>query len=588
MRVSGSVPSNVPVQEGNKKQAGQAPDGGRTAHYMIRKGGSQEDSGFTIHSRSGCRPDGAGGLAQHADRSGSSGSAFNEALAEILSKFCNESASSSGSSSPSRLATPTSSTPLTDPFSDAYSDPLINPAYQQAVADASGANGDNMSFEQVVTTLGRHEDLLKKPLDQKGIEKLINDPATPSDAQQALQALLKNPQMLTAIDSAKEGKSDGKISAKDIRTLQQEPRFKEYAMVKAESYTHAYVPSDAKPGSPAREMTDNDAMRELYLYSESLSKNVNMETLQKIADGSQDMGKCPPQVAAAAKYFVDNPEKWQQLTGKNDPKASVSRDRLCDLAAYNVKLSPQESKALNTLKNNEDIFFKGGGINPDKLKKIAEDTGNSQEVREAASLLSQPNSMLFSMLDNGKHGAGGNFFNKANDHNISKGDLNAFISKGSNQVAPPARLSPASSGDPLAQAAKQEMDIGQETQPDAKKTKGGGFFKFLDIFTSVAMALIPGIGALAGSALAVGRAVVTTAIKEGIKAGAKEGSKAAAKQEVKNEAKNTFKDELKQGVKDGVKDGIKDGVKDGTREYASNEANSSPSGSDAPTVWAQS
>ena len=55
-----------------------------------------------------------------------------------------------------------------------------------------------------------------------------------------------------------------------------------------------------------------------------------METLQKIADGSQDMGKCPPQVAAAAKYFTDHPAEWQQFTGKDDPNASISRDRLCD------------------------------------------------------------------------------------------------------------------------------------------------------------------------------------------------------------------------------------------------------------------
>ena len=187
-----------------------------------------------------------------------------------------------------------------------------------------------------------------------------------------------------------------------------------------------------RPGSPAREMSGNDAMRELYLYSESLPKKVSMETLQKIADGSQDMGKCPPQVAAAAKYFTDHPAEWQQFTGKDDPNASISRDRLCD-PPPTTSLSPQESKAIETIKNNQDIFFRDGGIKPDKLVKIANDPNNSQEVRDAANLLSQPNSMLFSMLDNGKHGAGGNFFNKANDHNIGKGDLDAFIRKGSNR-----------------------------------------------------------------------------------------------------------------------------------------------------------
>ncbi|MDU4092266.1 MAG: hypothetical protein E7H57_03180, partial [Pantoea sp.] len=42
------------------------------------------------------------------------------------------------------------------------------------------AASGQMPFEQVITTLGRHEDLLKKPLDREGVEKLRNDPATPS------------------------------------------------------------------------------------------------------------------------------------------------------------------------------------------------------------------------------------------------------------------------------------------------------------------------------------------------------------------------------------------------------------------------
>ncbi|WP_235421173.1 HrpF/NolX family T3SS translocon protein [Erwinia oleae] len=400
-------------------------------------------------------------------------------------------------------------------------------------SDASATQGESgkMPFEQVVTTLGRHEDLLKKPLDREGLEKLRDDPSTPSDAKEALDTLLNDPEMFAAIDPAKNGKSDGKISSKDIRQWQDNPAVKQYADAKAETYTHDYVPSDAKPGSPPREMSSNDAMRELYLYSESLPKNINLENLQKIADGSQDMGKCPPQVAAAAKYFTQHPDQWQQLTGKQDANASVSRDRLCDLAAYNVKLSPQESKAVDTLKNNEDIFFKGGGIKQDKLTKIANDPKNSQEVRDAANLLSQPNSMLFSMLDNGKHGAGGNFFNKANDKNIGKGDLDAFIRKGSNQVAEPDRLSGAPKTiDEL--TAQQDMATGQETQPDAKKEKGGGIFKLLDILSYVATGLsmlIPGAGA-AGLAATAGRAAVTAAVKEGVKQGAKEAVKEGVKE----------------------------------------------------------
>ncbi|MDU4095363.1 MAG: HrpF/NolX family T3SS translocon protein, partial [Pantoea sp.] len=339
------------------------------------------------------------------------------------------------------------------------------------------------------------------------------------------------PAIFAAIDPANNGKSDGKISAKDIQKWQQNPAIRQYADAKAETYTHDYVPSDSAPGSPAREMNANDAMRELYLYSESLPKKVSLETLQKIADGSQDMGKCPPQVAAAAKYYTRHPEQWQQLTGKDDPGASVSRDRLCDVAAYNVKLSPQESKALETLQNNKDIFFKGGGIKPDKLTKIANDTHNSQEVRDAANLLSQPNSMLFSMLDNGKHGAGGNFFNKANDRNIGKGDLDAFIRKGSNQVASPPQL--ANAPTTLKElSAQDDMARGQETQPDQKKQKGGGIFKLLDILSYVATGLsmlIPGVGA-AGVAATAGRAALTAGLKEGLKQGVKQGVQEGAGQ----------------------------------------------------------
>ncbi len=451
------------------------------------------------------------------------------------------------------------------------------------VSSSDSSSSDQMSFEQVITTLGQHEKLLGKAQNREGLEKLRDDPDTPSDEKKALDTLLKNPDMLAAIDSAKNGKSDGKISSKDIRTWQENPEIKQYANAKSESYTHDYVPSDAKPGSATREMTANDAMRELYLYSESMPKNINLETLQKIADGSQDMGKCPPQVSAAAKYFTDHPDEWQQFTGKDDPNASVSRDRMCDLASYNVKLSSQENNALDTIKNNEDIFFKGGSINTDKLTKIANNESNSQEVRDAANLLSQPNSMLFSMLDNGKHGAGGNFFNKANDQSIGKGDIDAFIRKGSNQVASSPQYSPPAN-DPISASAKQDMNAGQETQPDQKKEKGGGIYKLLDALSFLTV-LIPGVGA-AGLAANIGRVAITTAVKEGVKQGAKEGIKEGAKQ-------GTM-DGVKEGVKDGAKEGLKEGAKEGVKEGANQVLTASQSSAagnqqvESPRVWAQS
>ncbi|ORM76796.1 hypothetical protein HA44_15030 [Mixta gaviniae] len=51
-----------------------------------------------------------------------------------------------------------------------------------AAEGGNGAQGDQMSFEQAITTLGRHEDLLKKPQDREGLMKLRDDPQTPGDA----------------------------------------------------------------------------------------------------------------------------------------------------------------------------------------------------------------------------------------------------------------------------------------------------------------------------------------------------------------------------------------------------------------------
>lgn len=463
-----------------------------------------------------------------------------------------------------------------------------------SLESAPREESEQMPFEEVVSILGRNEDLLKKPRDREGLEELRDDPDTPADARKALDALLKNSDYFEALDPAKTGKSDDKISAKDVQKWQEHPLIRQYADAKAEQYTHNYVPSDSAPGSPAREMTENDAMRELYLYSESLPKKLNLETLGKIADGSQSMGKCPPQVAAAAKFFVENPDKWQQFSGKDDPNAKISRDRLCDLAAQNVKLSPQESKALETLKNNQDIFFKGGGLKPGKLADIANDEKNSQVVRDTANLLSQPNSMLFSMLDNAKHGAGGNFFNKANDRNISKGDLNAFLQKGSNEVAAPPQLSKPTTI--AAVSAQNDMAMGQETQPDQKKEKGGGIFKFLEIFSYVAsgvMMLIPGAGA-AALAANVGRTAATAVAREAVKQTAQHTVKEVAKDTVKETAKREFKDAAIQGTKDGLKDYSKDQAMDFAKDGLSNALNqnaprvaSNPDVNE-PRVWAQS
>ncbi len=451
----------------------------------------------------------------------------------------------------------------------------------------SGEGEQQMPFEEVISILGRHEGLLKDPQDREGLEKLRDDDKTPSDAKQALSALLDNKAYFAAFDGAKEGKTDGKISSKDVQKLQERPEMRVYADFKAAQFTDNYVPSDAPPNSPARAMTANDAMRELFRYSESLPKNISLETLQNIADGSEKMDKCPPQLAAAAKFFVQNPDQWQAFSGKDNPTHSVSRDRLCDLASFNVKLSPQERKALDTLDANRDIFFKGGGIKTDKLESIANNKENSKEVRDAANLLAQPNSMLFSMLDNAKHGAGGNFFNKANDRNISTGDLDAFLRKGSNQVAEPPRASMR----PV-ESAQRAMVQGQESQPDPKKEKGGGFTKLLEALSYLTM-FIPGIG-MAGAAAAagrmigtvVGRSVATSATREAVT----QAGTQTTRQALSESARQGGREGLKDGVRDAGIDMAKDLGKEGLNRYRDRNEEPAPGNPnlEQPRVWAQS
>jgi len=481
----------------------------------------------------------------------------------------------------------------------AANDPAAN------ITEPSENNG--MSFAEVVTTLGRHDGLMKKAMDADGLEKLKDDPATPSDMKAALDTLLNNPAMYQAIDEATPGKVDGKLAAGDIDALKKTPAFMQYADQMSESYTHDYIPSDAKPGSPPREMTANDAARELYLYSQSLPKKLSLDTMRDIANGSQSLDKCPPQVAAAAKYFTDHPNQWTNLTGMSDASATESREALCDQVSYNVKLSKPESDALQTVKNNEDVFFKDGSLTPKKLQDVANDSNQPQDVRDAANLLSQPNSMLFSMLDNGKHHAGGNFFNKSNDQKISKGDLDAFIAHGTNQVAAAPTL--AKTDNASQQKAKSDMDAGQETQPDQKKEMGGGVFKMLDIFSWIGTGLsilIPGLGEAALGA-GVGRAAVQAGVEAGVQAGAETAAKegvasgikagmSAAKQAGINAGKAASAEAEAAGEKGigfaavntgerATKSGAEIGVNQGTNHAVQS---GSQSDDNAGRVWAQS
>ncbi len=67
---------------------------------------------------------------------------------------------------------------------------------------------------KVVTTLGRHENLLNGKIDAKSLDKMIDDEKLPTDLRAALKELTDNPELLKELDAAgdKKGKNDGKFS----------------------------------------------------------------------------------------------------------------------------------------------------------------------------------------------------------------------------------------------------------------------------------------------------------------------------------------------------------------------------------------
>lgn len=329
---------------------------------------------------------------------------------------------------------------------------------------------------KTLSVLGRHEGVFgKKGISFDKMAEKMNDPKTPPDLRQAIGDVLADPQLRARLDSAKNGRHDNKISAKDINKLQERPEVVEFSRQQAKTYASNYIPTDiGKTTQQGRPITDNDAQRELYKYSDNLPKNISRQTLQDIVDGKASMGKCPPQVVAAAQHYLDNPEQWKQIAGES---GSISRGKLGDKMSRSIQLNAEEDKALTTMKNNEDAFFKGGSLSRDKLQKIAEDPKASADVRQAAKTL-QDSPVLYGMLDNGKRGHGGDLWYIADDGKIGKGDLHSLLEHRNKTVAPsaPATQAPATAQDA---SAVNDMQAGAMDQPDIKSGKGGGFRKFL-------------------------------------------------------------------------------------------------------------
>ncbi len=401
-----------------------------------------------------------------------------------------------------------------DPFapelsmqSSACSGEMPTDSQLQASAEASA---------DTVSTLLRHQDKLEGDLSRESLEKMLAEKKDlPDDLRQAVNSLLANPELYNTLDAQRDGgKLDGVLGVKDLLDLaKNDPAYQQRELNKSESYTHNYVPSDAPADAKPREITTQDAVRELYMYSDSLPKKIDLDSLKAIADGTAEGGKIPAQVRAAAKHLVDNPEEWRSMMGGD----RVKRGDFCDRAASNINLSPDSRQVAEDLKKDSDFFFSEGAITRDQLNKWKEDPNVSDERKKTIDALLKDD-MLFGMLDNAKNGhSGGGFFSKykADDGKIGKGDLDHFLGNmtEANRTSPkpPPPHGPETKADANA---VNDMRAGWADDPDAKRPKGnGGFFKItakiLEIGSRIAdiqsvvlgaLAKIPVFGVIAAAA----------------------------------------------------------------------------------------
>lgn len=363
--------------------------------------------------------------------------------------------------------------------------------------------------------LNRHKDLC--PLSWESLEAKANDPSTPPDLKAAIEALLQDPELFYAIGSQGDGRCGGKISAKDLSEFSKHhPQVAAFQESQAQSYAQNYIPSDSAENAQPSVMTENDALRELYRYSEYLPKNLSLADFKQIVDGEAKTGKCPPQVIAAAQYFVSHPEEWKQLYGGNIDK--VHKEDFLQVASSSMSLTQAELDTLKTINSHQELFFGSGDLTRDKLASMADDKSLDPKVREAASqLLSDP--LLFGLLNNAitgyktHHG----FFDFGGGHtvdsgNVSKEDFGRFytnMTTANRTVQQPKFHVPETEA---AQNAVADMKMGLADQPDIKSPKknGGALMHVVDSVLRVGskvldwaatavgvLSFIPGIGQVA-------------------------------------------------------------------------------------------
>ncbi|WP_027554641.1 HrpF/NolX family T3SS translocon protein [Bradyrhizobium sp. Cp5.3] len=368
---------------------------------------------------------------------------------------------------------------------------------------------------QIVSVLNRHKD--KCPLDWNSLGDLANDPSTPSDLKAAVEGLQQDPQLFYAIGSQGDGHCGGKIKAGDLSAFSghhsQVAAFQEQ---RAQSYQDNYIPSDGAGNGQPSVMTEADALRELYRYSDNLPKNLSLADFKHIVDGDGKTGKCPPQVLAAAQYFVSHPDEWKQLCGGSVDK--VHKEDFLQVASSAMTLTQAELDTLDTMNRNQGAFFGTGDLTRDKLASMADDKRLAPDVRRVASqLLSDP--LLFGLINNSITGYKSHhkFFDFGGGHtvdsgNISNSDFTHFFNNMSaaNRTAHQRKTHAAQTT--AEQSVVADMVMGAADQPDIKSPKknGGVFMHGLDDVLKVGsnvldwaatgvgvLGFIPGLGELA-------------------------------------------------------------------------------------------
>ncbi|MEX2746265.1 HrpF/NolX family T3SS translocon protein [Rhizobium mongolense] len=338
---------------------------------------------------------------------------------------------------------------------------------------------------QIVAVLNRHKD--QCPLSWQSLADKANDPSTPPDLKAAIEGLQQHPELFYAIGSQGDGRCGGKITAKDLSSFSEHhSQVGEFQGRQAQSYEQNYIPSDGTENGQPQVMTVSDAMRELYRYSGYLPKNLSLADFKQIVEGDANTGKCPPQVIAAAQYFLNHPDAWRQLCGGTIDK--VHKEDFLQVASSAMSLTKPELAALDTINKNQSAFFGSGDLTREKLASMADDKGLNANVRKAASqLLSDP--LSFGLLNNTitgyktHHG----FFDFGGGHtvdsgNISNNDFRHFYNNMSAANCTVQNTKTHVPKTPAEQDAVADMMMGVADQPNIKSAKknGGAFMHAAD------------------------------------------------------------------------------------------------------------